>query len=92
MKLTEYTVKKSLLRKVTQKTITGGYNSDENGAEVILTFTPGTQWVAGNGTTVEMEGEIDTAKANQMAQDEVRRVLNYQDGADVIDQVTSEGK
>jgi len=74
MKLTEYTVKKSLLTKVTQKTPAGGYNSDENGAEVILTF----------------EGEIDTAKANQMAQDEVRKVLNYREGGDFLNETTSE--
>jgi len=77
MKLSEYVVKKSLLRKVTQKTLSGGYNSDENGAEVILTFT----------------GEdIDTETANQRAQDEVRKVLNYHAGDDFLNETTGEGE
>src|SRR3989304_7420247 len=74
MQLSEYTVKKSLLRKVTQKTVTGGYNSDENGAEVILTF---------------IGEDIDTQVANQRAQDEVRKVLNYQTGKDWLEEGTT---
>lgn len=74
MKLTTYTVKKGITRKVTQKTVTGGYNSDENTAEVTLTF----------------EGEIDTEVANQRAQDEVRKVLHYDKGDNWLNESTSQ--
>lgn len=81
MMLKEYTVKKGITRKVTQKTITGGYNSDENTAEVILTFTTAHQ----DGLTYQ-----DIEIANQRAQDEVRKVLNYDKGDNWLNEVTHE--
>lgn len=79
MKLTQYVVKKSLLHKKTLKTVTGGYDSDENGAEVILTFE-------------SSDGDINTDEANKMANEEVRKVLRHNDGQDWLDETTHEEK
>jgi len=72
MKLDQYVVEKSLLTKTTLKSQTGSYNSDENGAKVIMTFS----------------GEIDTNKANEMANIEVRKLLNWNEGSDWLNQAT----
>jgi hypothetical protein len=72
MKLVTYTIEKQLLTKTTLKSQTGSYNSDENGAKVIMTF----------------EGDINTDKANEQANIEVRKLLNWSEGSDFLNQTT----
>lgn len=74
MKLTEYVVRKKLLTKVTLKDALGSYNTDENEAEVTMTFT----------------GDINTDTANDKANIEVRKLLKWDGaiGSDWLNQVT----
>jgi hypothetical protein len=64
MKLTEYTAKKTLGNKNTLKSTNGSYSSEENSAEVILTFTG---------------DNIDMNEANRMAQEQAVKLLNETD-------------
>lgn len=77
MKISSYTVRKKLLTKVTLKDTLGSFNTDENEAEVTMTF----------------EGEIDTRLANDAANQEVRKLLKWEGatGSDWLNQVTQKG-
>lgn len=71
MKLSEYTIKKTLGTKDTLKSFNGSYSSQENSAEVILTF-------------IADGGEIDTDLANKRAIIEAEKLLNVKEDADWI--------
>ena len=60
MKLKQYVVKKTYLKKITLKGKLGGYKSDEHSAEVTMTF----------------EGDIDTKKANDQVREKANELMD----------------